>query len=326
MRKYFIPLLILIVGCGLSPQARARNILKQGLADPSAVVRINAAVGLNDETARGVLTEIFIDGDHEAKAGVLMAIEKGDVAIPESLITDACISMNPAVREQAYRVVVKSRFESKRALLLQGIDDELPAVRVLSYGALSALGERELVQQGLSDREPRVRIASAKALGELGRPGMAEFIKEELKKSTPDLLGTGIVAMAQLGDNASIPLFKALLKEGAGELRIDAAEALLILGDKTGIEALINGLQSRDPFVRIHTAEVLTRHKVEEALPQLEAATRDEFVNVAVQALNALSEHDPRAYQELFAELMDAQNPLLRIAAARACLRSLNGA
>jgi hypothetical protein len=45
-----------------------------------------------------------------------------------------------------------------------------------------------------------------------------------------------------------------------------------------------------------------------------------------VQALKALVEHEPRAYQELYAELMDAQNPLLRITAAKAYLRSMNGA
>jgi HEAT repeat protein len=255
-----------------------------------------------------------------------MAIQESAVVLSESLIIDACRSVNHAVREQAYRVVVNSKFENKRELLLQGIEDELTAVRVLSYGALSVYGENELLQQGMRDREPRVRIASAKALAELGRPDMAEFIKDELKKSTPDLLGTGIVTMAQLGDTASIPLFKALLKESAGELRIDAAEALLILGDESGVKALNNGLQSRDPFVRIHTTEVLTRHKVEQTLPHLEAATRDEFVNVAVQALRALVEHEPLAYQELYAELMDAQNPLLRITAAKAYLGSLNGA
>lgn len=326
MRRILIAVLVLFIGCSLSPQARARKILEQGLEDPSIVVRVNAAVGLNGETAGKVLTEIFIGGNNEAKVAVLSAIRENTAFLSESLITNACRSTNPAVREAAYQLVFDDGFESKRELLLQGIEDELVSVRTLSYSALAAFGEREVLQEGMRDREPRVRIASAKALAELGRPGMAEFIRDELKKSTPDLIGTGIVAMAQLGDTASIPLFKALLRESAGELRIDAAEALLILGDETGIEALNNGLRSRDPFVRIHTTEVLTRHRVEETLPHLEAAARDEFVNVATQALKALVKHEPTAYQDLFTELMDARNPLLRITAAKAYLRSLNGA
>lgn len=326
MKKILIAVVVLFIGCSVSPQARARKILEQGLEDPSVIVRVNAAAALNSEAASKVLTEIFIGGDHEAKAAVLLAIRENKALLSESLITNACRSMDPAVREAAYQLVIDGGFGSKRELLLQGIEDELVSVRTLSYGALAALGERDVLQEGMRDREPRVRIASAKALAELGRPDMSEFIKDELKKSTPDLIGTGIVAMAQLGDTASIPLFKALLSESAGELRIDAAEALLILGDETGIEALNNGLRSRDPFVRIHTTEVLTRHRVEETLPFLEEAARDEFVNVATQALNALVKHEPTAYQDLFAELMDARNPLLRITAAKAYLRSLNGA
>ena len=326
MRKYVLPLLVLLIGCSLSPQARARKILEQGLEDPATIVRIHAAAGLDSETAGAVLTEIFNGDDIETKAAVLKATRGNAALLSESLITDACSSTHPMVREAAYQLVIDGNFGNKKELLVQGIEDESAGVRALSYGALVAFGERELVQMGMRDREPRVRIASAKALAELGREGIAEFIKDELKKSTPDLIGTGILAMAQLGDTGSIPLFRALLKESAGELRIDAAEALLIVGDETGIEALSNGLQSRDPFVRIHTAEVLTRHKVDETLPQLEAATRDEFVNVATQALRALVEHEPHTYQSLFAELMDAQNSLLRITAAKAYLRSLNGA
>lgn len=301
-------------------------ILEQGLKDSSPVVRINAAVGLNNETASVVLTKIFMDGENETKAAVLQSISENRELLSESLIVEACSSPNPLVREAAYRVVVLGQFVNAKELLVQGTQDEFVAVRVISYGGLAGFGDRELLQQGIRDRETRVRIASAKALGDLGRAGMPEFIKDELKNSTPDLLGIGLITIAQLGDTASIPLFKALLKEGAGDLRIDAAEALLILGDDTGVEALKNGLQSNDPFVRIHTAEVLTKHDVPETYPHLEAATSDEFMNVAVQAVKALARHKPHKYKERFWELLDAQNPLLRIAAATAYLRCLDGA
>lgn len=317
---------LFFLSCGLSPGARAIMILEQGLKDSSPVVRINAAVGLNNKTASVVLTEIFMDGENEAKAAVLQSISENRELLSEALIVEACSSPNPLVREAAYRVVVLGEFVNAEELLLRGTRDELVAVRVISYGGLARFGDRELLQQGIRDPETRVRIASAKALGELGRAGMPEFIKDELRKSTPDLLGIGIVAIAQLGDTASIPLFKALLKEGAGDLRIDAAEALLILGDDTGVEALKNGLQSNDPFVRIHTAEVLAKHDVPATYPYLEAATRDDFMNVAVWAVKALARHEPHKYKERFWELLDAQNPLLRIAAATAYLRCLDGA
>ena len=43
---------------------------------------------------------------------------------------------------------------------------------------------------------------------------------------------------------------------------------------------LLSALQSRDPFVRIHAAQVLKRHDVEELHEQLVMAARDEYVSV----------------------------------------------
>jgi HEAT repeat protein len=87
------------------------------------------------------------------------------------------------------------------------------------------------------------------------------------------------------------------------------------------VSALEKAVQSRDPFVRIRAVEVLVRHDVPEMRAFLDAATRDEYVNVAVKALEALSEHDAKNYRKRFAQMMDSQNSLLRVAAAAAYLR-----
>jgi HEAT repeat protein len=326
MKKYSFFVLLFFIGCGISPEARAKTILEQGLEDPSSIVQINAAAALKSEAAKALLVDLLVNGEAEEKTAVLEVISQTHVAVPESLIIKACSSPNSAVREAAYQVIAQGQFTGARSLLLNGTRDDLVAVRVLSYGGLTRFNEVELVQPGMRDPDALVRIAAAKALGELGRTGMSEVIKEELKRLTPDLLGIGIITMAQLGDTASRSLFKALLEEGAGDLRVDAAEALLIVGDDTGVGALKNGLQSNDPFVRIRAVDVLIRHNVPETYAELEAATRDELMNVAVRAVKALSQHEPSQYRELFLELMRAQNSMLRIAAATAYLRSLDGA
>jgi HEAT repeat protein len=159
-------------------------------------------------------------------------------------------------------------------------------------------------------------------MGDSRSDDIAELVRNELKKYTPEVWGRGIIALAQLGDTSSIPLFKALLEEGVGDLSVDAAEALLILDDRSGLEVLMSALQSRDPFVRIRAAQVLKRHDVVELRAQLVTATRDEYVSVAVLAVEALSQHDPGSNKKLFAELMDASHPVMQIAAAAAYLRS----
>jgi HEAT repeat protein len=330
MRNFFLAMLAVFSACGLSPEARAMRILEQGLQDSLALVRTHAALGLvhaMDKRGVDLLSEMLRDGDPEIQKLALEASvepSRGKTQI-DPVLVDLSMSTDASVREAAFRVIAVIEHESMRALLSVGLSDGSAKVREVAARGLGKFKEVEILENALHDPEIRVRLAAAQALGELGMNRMAGVIKEELKKSTPDVLGTGFIALAELGDTSSVRLFKALLAEGAGDLRIDAAEALLIVNDDTGVEALRRALLSRDPFVRIHAAEVLGRHNVPAAYADLEAATQDELVNVAVLAVNALAKHDAAAYGERFLELMDAQNPLLRIAAASAYLRSRHG-
>jgi len=321
MKTIFLLIFLLLLNCGLSPEARAKSILEKGLADKSPLVRINAAVELGGEHALRVLTDLLQSEDVDIVAATLDAAI-GKILLPESLVIVACMNSSPSVREAAYRIVAAREDIDAKTLLLQSVQDDFAGVRVVAYEGLVRFKEREVLQQGLRDPDVRVRIAVAEALGEMGMTNMADYIKQELKKATPDIVGSGIIAMAQVGDSALIPAFRKLLDEGTEDLRVDAAEALLILDDRTGVDVLRKALQSNDPFVRIHAAEVLTRYDVPETYNQLAAATQDRFVNVAVQAVRALAQHDAQNQKERFTELMNAQNTLLRVVAAAAYLRS----
>jgi len=324
VRKIFLLVFSLLLNCGLSPEARAKSILEKGLVDQSLLVRINAAVELGGERGLRVITGLLQSEDADIVTAALNATN-AKILLPESLVIAACRNSSPSVREAACRIVAVREDIDAKELLLQSTHDDYAGVRAVAYGGLTRFKEHELLKQGLRDPDMRVRIAAAEALGEMGMTNMADFIKQELKKATPDALGVGMVAMAAAGDSASIPIFRALLDEGTEDLRVDAAEALLLLNDHTGVDVLRKALQSDDPFVRIHAAEVLTRHEVPQTYDQLAAVTQDRFVNVAVQAVRALAQHDAHNQKKLFTELMNAQNSLLRVIAAGAYLRGQHG-
>jgi len=326
MKELWFTALCFYAACGLSHEARAKMILESGLEDPLPIIRIHAAVGLDGESGKKVLIEVLHNTDSDVIAAALDAALQNANLLPDAEIYRACSSANPSVREAAFRLTLEREEAGMRQLYIQGTQDGVAEVRKISYVGLAKLGETEILERGLHDQEARVRIAVAREAGKQGFAGMSEFIKEELAKSTPDMLGAGIIAMAELGDTASASLFRGLLRESTGELRIDAAEALLIIGDDTGVDILKKSLKANDPFVRIHAASVFTRHTIPGTTVALESALKDEFVNVAVLVLRALAEHDAPGQRQQFIELMDAQNPLLRIEAAAAYLRSLDGA
>lgn len=325
MKKAYHAIFLIFLACGLSPDIKAKNILEHGLEDSSVVVRVNAArslVKLGDVRGKEVLMQILQEGDADEQTAALNALHDVGKIELDPLIIDLCRHQSPSVREAAYHVLAAVDDTLAKDALIAGLGDASTRVREIVYPGLVKFKERELVQQGLRDPEPAVRIAAARAMGDLGLADMAELIKNELKKFTPEVWGRGLIALAQLGDTSSIPLCKALLEEGVGDLSVDAAEALLILEDRSGVEVLMSALQSNDPFTRIRAVRVLKKHGVPELRDQLLTVTHDAYISVAVLAVEALSEHNPGENKQLFVELMDVSHPMMRITAAAAYLQS----
>lgn len=324
MKRLLSVIFLLLLAC-VSPESKARSILAKGLMDVSPIVRVNAAkalLKLGDTRGRELLIEIAGQDDPALQVNALNALYEAGYAKLDPEVVELCNSPDLTVREAAGRIVAASEDEEAESILLTAMNDQYARVREVAYVGLANFGERDTLLRGLRDPDPQVRIAVARVLGELGAEGMADFIHDELRRFQPELWGKGIIAIAELRDTARAWLFKRLLQEGTEELRVDAAEALLILNDESGVQTLLRSLNSKDPFVRIRSAEVLTRHDVPASYEQLRTATIDEYVNVAVQAVEALARHDAANQKEHFVRLMDASNVLLRISAAAACLRS----
>ncbi len=327
MRRYLYLAIILLFACTFSSETKAKRIIEEGIDDESKAVRIEAARGLRSvDPARSadLLIEMLEDREPEVQAAALDALVPYTTTAPrlDPVFSRLCVNRNISVRVAAYRNVASSTDTGGKALLRQALTDESARVRQIGYSGLARFRDRDVLQNGFQDSDPLVRIAVAKALAHMDSDGMIEYIREELKKLSPDALGPGIVMLAQSGDTTARQLMKTLLTESTGELRVDVAEALLILNDRAGIGALEKAMQSKDPFVRIKAVEVLRRHDIPEMRVLLDAATKDDYVNVAVQAVQALAEHDRQNYRKRFLELMGSKNPLLRVAAAGAYLGS----
>ena len=326
MRKFLLSALCMLLACAVSTEKKARTILEQGLNDRSKAVRVAAALGLDEvEPERGAraLLAMLEGSEPEIQAACLEGLVTYSTQEPrlDPEIVRLCASPSVPVRVAALRNAALSADPEAKALLLQAVNDESARVRQVAYAGLAKFNEPDVLDQGFRDGDMLVRVTVARALGLAGADGMVEAIIEELKNSAPDQLGPGVIMLAELGDTTVRGQLRILAAESTGELRVDVAEALLILEDRAGIDALEKAVQSNDPFVRIRAMDVLARYDVPDMREQIVEATRDEYVNVAVKAVQALAEHDASRYRKLFAELMDSSSPLLRITAAAAFLK-----
>jgi len=325
-KENVIFLLIFLLNCGTPPRQKALAVLEEGLKDESAVIRVNAAKACKEiGDARGIET-LYETLNSDDKNGVVAALaalydlgEKTYSPIVVKLTSDR----DPLIRSEAYRLMSLIDDERCHDVFIKGIQDKIAKIRRFSYLGLEKFKDKKNIRRGLSDLDPLVRITSAMVLGRIGEKDMENFIRREL--TIPPNINVwkhGVLALAQLGDTSAVSFIKDLLVDTPWELRVVAAEALLLLNNKDGVEVLKQALDSGDPFVRVKAVQVLKDNRIPEGDELLRAAAEDEYINVSIVAIEALARRRAKENRELFIKLMSAPNPLVKIAAAGAYLRS----
>lgn len=319
---------IMMISCGQQPKEKALSILREGIKDRSEIIQVNAAralIEVGDKQGYEVLFKILKDGPKDAMVSALGALYELKERIYSPIVFNLCTHPDPLVRTEAYHLVSLSSDTAYYKVLIQGINDRIARIRRYAYQGLLNFNDIRNITPGLKDTDPLVRIAAAKSLGLLGRTEAKDFIKKEMDPKNPnvEIWSQAVLALAELNDTTAIPYIKDLLIDTPWDLRIAAAEALLMLKDTSGIETLKLGIQSSDPFTRVKAVEVMERFALPEFYELLKGACRDYYINISISAINSLVKYRNKGDLKLFEELLSAPNPLVRITAASAYLRNL---
>lgn len=325
---YIILLLTSVIACGVNPREKALSILNEGLKDRSEVIQINAAKALIETGNRDgykVLYKMLQNGNSDAIVASLGALYTLKEQTYSPVIAKLSSHSEPLVRTEAYHLIALSGDTNYKNILVNGANDRIARVRRYAYQGLVNFNDVRLIMNGLKDSDPLVRISAAKSLGMLGNAQAKDFIKMEMdpKNPNPEIWAFAVLSLGELGDTSAIPYIKELLTDTPWDLRIAAAEALLMLKNNTGIEILKSGIQSNDTFIRVKAVEVMGRFQLPDFYELLRQATKDEYINVSISAINALAKYQKKENLKLFEQLLSAPNPLVRIAAASAYLRNL---
>ncbi len=325
---YTILLLTSIIGCGVNPREKALTILNEGLKDRSEVIQINAAKALIETGNRDgyeILYKMLQNGNSDAIVASLGALYTLKEQTYSPVIAKLSSHSEPLVRTEAFHLIALSRDTNYKNILINGANDRIARVRRYAYQGLVNFKDARLIMDGLKDSDPLVRISAAKSLGMLGNAQAKDFIKMEMdpKNPNPEIWASAVLSLGELGDTSAIPYIKELLTDTPWDLRIASAEALLMLKNNSGVEILKSGIQSPDPFIRVKAVEVMGRFQLPDFYELLKQATKDEYINVSISAINALAKYQKKENLKLFEQLLSAPNPLVRIAAASAYLRNL---
>ncbi len=326
MKRISIIALLLFSMCGMPPHQKAVSILQEAIKDESAVIRVSAAKGyaeMGDPQGMQVLYEVLRSDDKNGIAAALAALYDLADDTYSPVIADLTEHEDPLIRSEAYKVMSLAEDEKAHSILIAGTMNRIAKIRRYSYEGLVKFKDEKTLVRGLSDPDPIVRITAAWALGRIGKKDMDNFIRKEMQIQNIDIWRESLTALAEIGDTSIISFIKDSLVTEADlpvEIRLGAAEALLVFEDPQGQDMLEQGLTSGDPFTRVQVVRILKARMVDEAAELLERAVEDEYINVSVVAVEALAAHDASAHRDVFIKAMNAPNPMLRITGAAAYL------
>jgi HEAT repeat protein len=325
MKKIVVLLaMLLFLSCGLPPKQQAQKILLDGINDESVVIRVNAAKGMKqagDVQGIKVLYEALRSDDKNGIVASLAALYDLKETSYAPIIVELTDHKDPLVRAEAYRLVSIMDDKRCRDILVKGMHDKVAKIRKFSYYGLEKFGEKELIKNGLRDVDVLVKMTAATSLSHLGEPDLENFVRRQLQIFNLEIWKQGLKALAEMGDTSAIEFIKESLYDAPWGLRLAAAEALLILNNKEGVPVLKEALETGDPFVRVNVVQILNKYQISEGPDLLTVATKDEYINVSVVAIEALAKYRQKESQKNFMELMKAPNPLVKIAAAAAFLQ-----
>ena len=202
-------------------------------------------------------------------------------------------SGNLLLTMRAIEVSVELRLAKAPQVCMQVLSS--PAALGRFAGALGLIqlptpAAERLLKELLSDPDESVRLA---AMGALHKPGKGEYGQEltaALDNSDENIRGHALTVLGRLGDKAAVPRIRELLEdEQIVRVRLQAAEALVLLGDQNILPKLRLWQYSRNWQERIFAVQLMGQVKPPpDFAPDLLQALNDPNPLVQLQAARSL--------------------------------------
>ena len=306
--------------------------LEEGLADGSGMVRALVAEALGNLPA-GRASKKFRKGLGDQAGWVRAAVitglgrtgEKEVIPLIEPFLEDEQPMVQVTASGALYRLGRKDQWARiVKASVSQDGYERGAAMRIL--GKSADLRAIPILVNGMNDYQPTIRVASASGLGKLGLSQAVPYLVEALKTGIPALRTAAAVSLGMLGDNNTIPLLKQSLHDQDPGVRAAAVDALLRMGTPfSEVKATILDLIAhKNPALRSGAAKALSYGQLRDVKGPLTLLLNDPVPRPRITAVRSLGRVGGReVLLQLKAALRD-QDQAVQATAAGAIARILS--
>ena len=167
-------------------------------------------------------------------------------------------SLNSPVQMQAIEACVELRLPKAPDICMRV--SSAPSRKLRFAGAMGLLemptpAAAGHLQKLLSDQDESVRLAAIGALHRMGKDSPRNELIEALDSESDEIRGSALTILGRLGEKSAVPAIKKLQEtEQIERIRLQAAEALALLGDKnvlSQIQVLANSNDWQDRMIAV---------------------------------------------------------------------------
>ncbi|NIA06827.1 MAG: hypothetical protein GWP14_04170 [Actinobacteria bacterium] len=157
-------------------------------------------------------------------------------------LRDSVNSSNPLLKMQAIESCVKLHLGKAPDICMKAIGSPAPLLQFAGAMGLIELPTAEAEQPLkalLSDEDESVRLAAIGALYKLGKKEYSQELISALGSADRKIRGVALTVLGRMGDKSAIKAIRPLLEgEPIESVRLQAAEALVLLGDQNALPKL----------------------------------------------------------------------------------------
>ncbi|WP_437193150.1 exo-alpha-sialidase [Planctomicrobium sp. SH527] len=155
---------------------------------------------------------------------------------------------------------------------------------------VSEVGDRTLLRTAMNDdQQPIKALMAAAALARHGEPGALDHIRAQVKSTDDNNARVAAWILGAIGDQSDIPALtqrKQSIQDEAARAYFD--NALAVIGDPSGQQALLKNLKNANPAIRTDAAYFAGEANLPEARPLLISLLDDPTLDVTVRAAQSL--------------------------------------